>query len=203
MRCLWAPIGDKRVLFGGEIVALAAKIGAAPDEEVAMRSLDRWMKKGATALVLLAISGPVMASGGVAGAAAGQHWLPLTEARAAASLAVEMSAWQSVVKDQIAAFAAGDADKAFGYAGAAFHEDYPDAQTFFVATLAHGYMPILTSRSHSFGQFEQLGEGVVAQAVTFVEGNQDRYDAVYVLSKEKQGWRVLGVVLTKSDAVSV
>jgi hypothetical protein len=173
----------------------------ADDEEVTMRPLGRSISLGAIGLMLLAFSGPVMASGSPSGA--GRQWLPEAQIPAFGRLAAERAAWQRVVTGQIAAFAAGDAEKAFGYASAVFHDDYPDAKSFFLATLTHGYLPILTSRSHSFGPFKRVGVGMIAQMVTFVEANQDRYEALYLMAKEGQGWRVRGVVLTRSQAMTI
>lgn len=112
-------------------------------------------------------------------------------------------AWQAVITGQIEAFRSGDAPGAFQYAGAAFQTGFPSAEAFFITIIASGYSPIAASRSHSFGRWERIGEGMVLQTVRLAGADQSLYEAIYQLGEEPSGWRVLGVRLVKLPAISV
>src|SRR6478752_2638377 len=76
--------------------------------------------------------------------------------------------WQNVITSQIEAFRAKDAPSAFHYAGAGFQVAFPSAEAFFSAIVGAGYAPIVESRSHSFGQFQKMGDKAVVQEVKLV-----------------------------------
>jgi len=105
--------------------------------------------------------------------------------------------WQDVITSQIQAFRDHDAPAAFSYAGAGFQTSFPDAITFFNAIVTSGYAPIMESVSHSFGQFQMIGEDGVIQEVKLVGNDQAIYEAIYQLTEEPAGWRVQGVQLMK------
>jgi hypothetical protein len=111
--------------------------------------------------------------------------------------------WQAVITGQIEAFRQGDAVEALSYAGAPFHEAYPDPKQFFLAIIASGYAPIALSRSHSFGPFKLVAPDMVLQDVKLVDTDLTLYEAIYQLKKEPDGWRVSGVQLTKTAGVGV
>lgn len=111
--------------------------------------------------------------------------------------------WQEVISAQIEAFRSGDANGAFGYAAAGFKTSFPDAETFYAVILGTGYAPIAQSSGHSFGQFKLVDGGQVMQIVRLVGAEDGRFDALYQLVKEPDGWRVLGVQLQKSSAIDV
>jgi hypothetical protein len=113
------------------------------------------------------------------------------------------AAWQKVISSQIEAFRQGDAPEAFAYAGAGFQSSFPNAMAFFEAIIGSGYAPIMTSKTHSFGAFERLGETAVVQVVKFVGPNQELYEAIYQLSQEPEGWRVQGVQLNSPNGLGV
>lgn len=122
----------------------------------------------------------------------------------APALAQEADApWQAAITGQIEAFRAHDAPGAFGYASAPFHERFGSAEAFFVAIIGMGYAPIMESRSHSFGAFEQGVDGSVAQQVELIGNDQGLYGAIYQLSEEPAGWRVTGVQLIKRPGLGV
>lgn len=107
------------------------------------------------------------------------------------------AAWQAVITAQIKAFRDKDAEKAFDYAAESFHVRFADAESFFLAIVGAGYAPIMESESHTFGSFERVGEAGVAQVVDFLGTDQQLYSALYQLTEEKAGWRVIGVALVK------
>lgn len=113
------------------------------------------------------------------------------------------TAWQEVISAQIEAFRSGDAPGAFGFAAAGFKLTFPDAETFYAVILGTGYAPIAESSSHSFGQFRLVGVGQVMQIVRLVGAEDGRFDALYQLVREPEGWRVQGVQLQKSSAIDI
>ena len=122
---------------------------------------------------------------------------------AQAPAASQESAWQEVISGQIEAFRGGDAAGAFGYAAAGFKLSFPDAETFYAVILGTGYAPIAQSSSHSFGQFRLVEDTQVIQLVRLVGAEDGRFDALYQLVKEPDGWRVQGVQLKKSAAIDI
>jgi hypothetical protein len=111
--------------------------------------------------------------------------------------------WQIVITSQIEAFRAKDAAGAFQWAGAGFQVAFPSPEAFFSAIVGSGYAPIMESRSHSFGQFQKLGDKAVVQEVKFVGKDQGLYEAFYMLAEEANGWRVQGVQLAKQAGVGI
>ena len=129
--------------------------------------------------------------------------LMLAPARAQAPTTGDEAAWQQVISAQIEAFRSGDAPGAFSYAAAGFQLSFPDAETFYAVILGTGYAPIAQSSSHSFGRSEMVGETQVMQIVRLVGAEDGRFDALYQLVKEPEGWRVQGVQLQKSTAIDI
>lgn len=111
--------------------------------------------------------------------------------------------WQAAITGQIEAFRHRDAPAALSYAGASFQRTFPTPASFFEAIIASGYAPIMTSRSHSFGEYERIGKAGVLQVVMFVGPNLELYEAVYDLLLEAGGWRVQGVMLSAQMGVSI
>lgn len=123
----------------------------------------------------------------------------------APATAQEETPWQDTVTGQIEAMRSGDDAAALRFAGQGFRtqfEGQPDA--FMVAILATGYGPIVTSRSHSFGPFNRIGETSVTQVVRLVGEDQGLYEALYQLVEEPgAGWRVHGVALKREAGVGI
>ena len=111
--------------------------------------------------------------------------------------------WQDVITGQVQAFRDHDAKAALSFAGQGFQATFPSPEAFFVTIMRSGYTPIMESRSHSFGDFQMVGEKSVAQQVQFTGANQQLYEAVYLLTEEAGGWRVQGVQLAQTGAVGV
>ncbi len=112
--------------------------------------------------------------------------------------------WQDAVTGQIQAFRAGDAEAALEFAGAGFKATYDDAERFLADIERAGYGPIVSSRSHSFGTFQQFGETAVIQIVNFVGPDQSLFEAAYRLADEPgEGWRVQAVVLREREGIGI
>lgn len=117
--------------------------------------------------------------------------------------AVPAEAWQGTITGQIEAFRAHDAAGAFQFAAAPFQTAFPNAEAFFATIIGSGYAPIMESTAHSFGEFTQLDEQHVAQEVKLTARDLSLFEAIYVLTKEENGWRVSGVQLVKTPAMAI
>lgn len=117
----------------------------------------------------------------------------------------ETAPWQATVTGQIEAFRAQDGAAALGFASAAFRTQFAgQPEAFYAAIIASGYQPIVASRSHDFGAFEQAADGAVLQVVRFVGENQSLYEALYQLVDEPdEGWRVQSVALRKEAGIGI
>jgi hypothetical protein len=111
--------------------------------------------------------------------------------------------WQDTVTAQVEAFRAADAEGAFVYASAPFHEMFASAEVFFLTFVSSGYAPIMDSRSHTFGSFTVLADQSVQQEVNFVGNDQTLHGAIYQLREEAEGWRVMGVQLMKQPGMGI
>ncbi|MGV3490268.1 MAG: DUF4864 domain-containing protein [Devosia sp.] len=124
-------------------------------------------------------------------------------AGATAVQAQDAAPWQATITGQIEAFRAADADAAFGFASAPFHQAFPTAGAFFLAIVGSGYGPIMESRSHSFGEFQVQADDTVLQEVKLIGTDQGLYAAIYQLGEEPEGWRVMGVQLVKQPGMGI
>lgn len=112
-------------------------------------------------------------------------------------------AWQTAITGQIEAFRAGDGAAALSFAGAGFREAYSDGDKFIIDIAASGYVAIVTSRSHSFGEFSQVSDTAVAQIVHIVGADQKRYEALYQMTLEDGAWHVQGVALKLDPGIAI
>jgi len=113
------------------------------------------------------------------------------------------SAWQAAVSGQIEAFRLENAEAAYYFASAPFHTTFPSADAFYAAIVGSGYAPIGESRTHSFGSYTVQADATVLQQVNLVGTDQSLYGAVYQLTEEPEGWRVLGVQLLKQPGIGI
>jgi hypothetical protein len=112
--------------------------------------------------------------------------------------------WQTVITHQIEAFRQGDALVALSFAAIPFHKQFDARPMAFMATIYNsGYGPIFLSRSHSFGQWQKLGDGSAMQVVRFVGPKQEVFDAIYQMIEEAEGWRVAGVMLSAPKGTEI
>jgi hypothetical protein len=117
----------------------------------------------------------------------------------------EATPWQDAVTGQIEALRDGDAETALSFAAEGFRTQFEgEADKFYEAIMTLGYTPIAASRSHSFGEFNRVGDKMVVQIVNFIGTDQGLYEAIYELGDEGDGsWHVVGVMLKKAAGVAV
>ena len=111
--------------------------------------------------------------------------------------------WQTVITSQILAFRTHDADAALNFAGDAFHQTFKDPRDFFRAIIGSGYSPIMESVLETYGRYKIVAPDLVLQEVKLTAPDQSVYEAIYQLSREASGWRVLGVQLTKTQSLGI
>ena len=111
--------------------------------------------------------------------------------------------WQTAITGQLEAFRAGDGPAALVFAGNGFKAAFPDPSKFYGAILSSGYEPLLTSRSHSFGEFQVVSEDAVLQLVKVIGPNQLLYNAFYQMVREEGDCHVAGVQLNQTEGIGV
>lgn len=137
-----------------------------------------WLRRG---LVRLALAGSMLPA--MAGAA------PLAEPDARTV--------RQVVEAQLAAFAAGDAVRAFGHASASIQAQFGDADNF-MRMVQSGYPMVIRPAAVSFfqAQAEPGDMGSVAQTVLLRDRQGRLWQASYSLERQSDGgWRIGGCVV--------
>lgn len=128
---------------------------------------------------------------------------PTAAPAAPGDVAADPSVWQVVITGQIEALRKGDGPAALSFAGAIFKKNFSDPNVFMMSIASAGYTPIFTSVSHTFGKFTQPDPMTALQVVDLVGPKQELFEAIYMLQKEADGWRVEGVQLAKTDGMAV
>jgi hypothetical protein len=117
------------------------------------------------------------------------------------ALAQDAAELKGIVEKQIAAFQAGDAQAAYGYAAPMIKRLFPDPDRF-IAMVKRGYAPVYNPSSVSFGSLRETARGPVQEVfVTDAKGRQ--WLALYSFEQQADGsWKISGCVLTASPGVS-
>jgi hypothetical protein len=137
----------------------------------------------AAGLALLSLSGLGLASLLAPGAA-----------RAALLARGDALAVRRVVEDQLGAFAADDAERAFSYASTSIRDQFGDAATF-LAMVQANYPMVVRPVTTTF--FQAVSDaGTVLQTVQLSDRAGRRWLATYQLAQQAgAGWRILGCVV--------
>lgn len=138
-------------------------------------------------LLAVAALAIVMAGATVTPAAAQER--PGPEVRAAV---------EAVILDQLAAFNAGDHERAYAHAAPRIRERFPTVERF-MAMVRSGYEPVYRSRDPLFLRSAVLPDGRVAQEVTLTGPDGRVWTALYTLEEQDDGtWRITGCVLREA-----
>lgn len=117
---------------------------------------------------------------------------------ATADDALDGSAFQSIIKSQMKAFAAGNAETAYSFATNSLQQKFRSPE-FFMEMVRQGYQPVYNPRSVTFGQSKMTKLGPT-QEVYVVGPKGQNWLALYSFEQQEDGsWRISGCYLTKSD----
>ena len=110
-----------------------------------------------------------------------------------------LSRAQAVIRAQIEAFLADDADKAYSFASPAIRKIFPDRDTFF-AMVKRRYAPVYRPGNYAFGRSSVSDDGAtVLQEVLISVAEGTDWSAVYELEREPDGsYRINGVQMVEN-----
>ena len=117
-------------------------------------------------------------------------------ADAAAPGRADWTAIQTVIDEQLAALAAGDGERAFGYASDGIREQVGDARAF-MAMVRSGYADLLGARYREYLEGAVV-DGVVIQPLRLVAPDNTVRVALYTMQKDRARWRIAGCVIAPS-----
>jgi hypothetical protein len=101
---------------------------------------------------------------------------------------------QRIISDQIAAFEAGDADRAFAHAAPGIASKFGDAERFMRMVREH-YAPVYRPRAVEFLELRE-DQGQPTQMVLVVDQQGDAHIALYPMQRQDDGsWRIAGCFL--------
>ena len=101
---------------------------------------------------------------------------------------------QRIISDQIAAFEAGDADRAFAHAAPGVASKFGDAERFMQMVRDH-YAPVYRPREVEFLELRD-DQGPPTQMVLVVDQQGDAHIALYPMQRQDDGsWRIAGCFL--------
>ena len=130
--------------------------------------------------------------------------MPLLALTAAAGAAEaidddDRAAMRRVIRAQMDAFLADDAELAFSYASPSIRERYGDARVF-MQSVAAAYRPVYRPQAVVFQEVVDLG-GQPAQRVLVQGPGGETVLAVYPMERQDDGsWRIAGCYLLRSEA---
>jgi hypothetical protein len=108
---------------------------------------------------------------------------------------------RSVIEAQLAAFAAGDAERAFSFASAAIRSQFGNAANFMLMVQA-GYPMVVRPAAIAFFQPSSVG-GLVFQRVQMRDREGSLWLATYQMEKQADAsWRINGCVVVADSGRS-
>lgn len=108
---------------------------------------------------------------------------------------------RQVIDEQIAAFRAGDHDRAYSYAAPNIRRVFSTVERF-ITMVRDGYMPLYSPDAYRFGR-NALISGQVHQEVIVTDSAGKLWQAVYTLVRQEDGsWKISGVKLEPFKGVS-
>ncbi|PSJ59983.1 DUF4864 domain-containing protein [Kumtagia ephedrae] len=114
----------------------------------------------------------------------------------------EVRAAQGTIEAQIGAFRGGDNAAAYGHAAPSIKRIFPTLESF-MGMVTGAYQPVYRPRSFAFGKAQEAGSAI-AQQVMIVGPDGRDYEALYTLELQPDGrYRITGVSLKASNALSM
>ena len=112
----------------------------------------------------------------------------------------DSAAIQTVISDQIAAFQAGDGERAYGHAAPSIKRLFPTVGIF-MQMVEQGYEPVFRPRSFAFID-QQVGSDDAVQYVDLVGPDGAAWIAMYTLKRQPDGsWKITGCRLKPATGV--
>ena len=110
--------------------------------------------------------------------------------------------FRAIITDQISAFEADDAPRAYSHAAPMIRQIYPDADRF-MGMVKQGYPSVYRPKSYSFGKAGFSASGRPIQRVTIVGPDGVTYEAIYTMERQPDGtWQITGCALVRSPDIS-
>jgi len=133
-------------------------------------------------------------------AAAGTSLLLATTAVKAED-GLDASAFQKIIKNQMSAFATGNAKEAFSFATSSLQQRFQTPE-FFMEMVRQGYQPVYQPQSVTFGRSKMTKLGPTQEV--YVTGPKGKnWLALYSFEQQDDGsWRISGCYLTTSPGFS-
>ncbi|MES0808867.1 DUF4864 domain-containing protein [Roseibium sp. SCPC15] len=114
---------------------------------------------------------------------------------------LDSDAFQSVIKNQMSAFASGNAERAFSYATKSLQQRFQNPEIF-MQMVRQGYQPVYRPKMVTFGTAKVTSYGPTQEV--FVTGPKGKnWLALYSFEQQADGsWRISGCYLRKFDGIS-
>ena len=134
-------------------------------------------------------------------AAAAGISLVLTTGAIRAEDGLDSGAFQQIIKNQMSAFASGNAKAAFSFATTSLQQRFQTPE-FFMEMVRQGYQPVYKPQSVMFGRSKMTKLGPTQEV--YVTGPKGKnWVALYSFEQQEDGsWRISGCYLTASDGFS-
>ena len=105
---------------------------------------------------------------------------------------------QSVIADQLKAFNADDAPRAYSHAADIIKQLFP-SQSIFMEMVRMGYPPVYRAKEWSFTEPTPLENGY-SQIVRLTDEQGRQWNALYTLERDSTGeWKITGCRILKSE----
>ncbi|MBN9670578.1 DUF4864 domain-containing protein [Roseibium aggregatum] len=114
---------------------------------------------------------------------------------------LDSSAFQTIIKKQMSAFATENAEAAYAFAANSLKRKFQNPE-FFMEMVRQGYQPVYKARDVTFGRSKMTKYGPTQEV--FVTGPKGKdWIALYSFEQQDDGsWRISGCYLTKSEGIS-
>lgn len=114
---------------------------------------------------------------------------------------LDSSAFHKIIKNQMSAFATGNAQAAFSFATSSLQQRFQTPE-FFMEMVRQGYQPVYKPQSVTFGRSKMTKLGPT-QEVYVTDPNGQNWLALYSFEQQDDGsWKISGCYLTKADGFS-
>ncbi len=125
--------------------------------------------------------------------------LPLT---AKADDGLPVTTLQTIIEQQLQAFARDDAASAYGYAAPIIQQYFPTTDDF-MAMVKKGYQPVYRNTAHRYGDTFIDPAGRPSQKVFISGADGKTYEATYTFEQQPDGsWKISGCFLAEVPGVN-